>query len=63
MGFGGHLALLITTPRAAAPIYVALILVAVPVTFFSALGTLRLFSEVLAYRAETAPEIEIPEIV
>ena len=62
MGFGGNLAMLITTPRSGAPVYIAFILVAVSVTFFSALGSLRLFTEALAYRAESAPEIEIPEI-
>jgi hypothetical protein len=63
MGFGGHLILLIMNPRAAAPVYLALILVAVAVTFFSALGTLRLFNEALTYRGDTAPEIEVPEII
>ena len=63
MGFGGNLAMLITAPRAGAPVYLAFILVAVSVTFFSALGSHRLINEVLTYRAEGAAEIEIPEIV
>ena len=62
MGFGGQLALVTTSEGAIVAFFVAAMLMALGITFFSALASVRLFNEALTYRGENAPGVEVPEV-